>query len=518
MRTPIRRALRSLAAVTGAVAITVAIAAPSTAAAPEESDLVGPAQPLLIESVHAAGKVLEIGNDRAQTTGPVDARFTAAAAIFARATTPEALTAQTVLAYPVTGTADTYVFANHDGEVLVRRANDDPLFRYLALSEVSIAEAAVDPAAQWKAVDAGGGAVHLHNGLRDGSGRTAALDMYNWATADGSEIQTYDAGTAAVQKWILRSLTPTVATVPGRTDLGVAPSLPSAITATYSWGLKRRLSPIAWQAPDASAWAAEGTVRVEGTAAGYFGEDVAVAAEYVVGNLGEAVDVPVTGHVGITVKQLKMLAPATVERRVAGSALTVTSPVAWDWSAVTDASTAEPGTIVVPATEATGFAARLVVTVVAAAEVNVLRAGGVHAAYTFKDGTAFALADGVRTVTGFADWRSGGATNRVNPNSVSFFFDAPRQVTGAGVYDIGGTRNIGSVAVQYRTLTSGWRDLPVEGTAWPYANTSADLSLEVDSAPVLATGVRVIIRSKSTATWMSLSEVEVFGPAAADVR
>ena len=72
--------------------------------------------------------------------------------------------------------------------------------------------------------------------------------------------------------------------------------------------------------------------------------------------------------------------------------------------------------------------------------------------------------------------------------------------------------------MQYRTLTSGWRDLPVEGTAWPYANTSADLSLEVDSAPVLATGVRVIIRSKSTATWMSLSEVEVFGPAAADVR
>ena len=55
MRTPIRRALRALAAATGAVAITVAIAAPSIAAAPEESDLVSPAQPLLIESVHAAG-------------------------------------------------------------------------------------------------------------------------------------------------------------------------------------------------------------------------------------------------------------------------------------------------------------------------------------------------------------------------------------------------------------------------------------------------------------------------------
>jgi len=118
----------------------------------------------------------------------------------------------------------------------------------------------------------------------------------------------------------------------------------------------------------------------------------------------------------------------------------------------------------------------------------------------------------VRTVPGFADWRSGGAANRVNPNTVSFYFDAPRQVTGAAVYDIGGTKNIGSVTVQYRTLTGGWRDLPAESTTWPATNPTADLSLVVDGDTVLATGVRVAIGNKSTATWMSLSEVEVYGP------
>ncbi|MDR7184807.1 hypothetical protein J2X85_001841 [Microbacterium trichothecenolyticum] len=513
MRPHPRRTLRHITAIGGAVALTLAIAAPSVASAPAEATAtLGAPVPYLIENVHAAGKVLEIGADDAQSTGPSDAPWLAAAAIFSKEADAASLRAQAVLAYPVTGAADTYVFANDDGDVLARKANDDPWARYVEISDLTVAEAATDPGAQWRAVDAGGGAVYLHNVRPYTNGATAALDMYNWATADGAEIQTYDAGSAAVQKWYLRSLDATVAPHTGRTDLGVAPTLPSSLVASYSWGLSHTLTAIAWTDPGAGAWQAEGTVRVSGTATGYFGEAVPVAAVYLVGSLGAARDVPVSAHVGMTVAQLRMLAPSKVERTVSGSDVTVTAPVAWDWSAVTDASMAEEGTFTVPATAATGFAAQLVVTVVAVEEVNVLREAGVHYTYTHKDDTRFALSDGVRNAVGFADWRSGGAANRVNPNTVSFYFDAPRQVTGAAVYDIGGTKNIGSVTVQYRTLTGGWRDLPAESTTWPATNPTADLSLVVDGDTVLATGVRVAIGNKSTATWMSLSEVEVYGP------
>ncbi|MFB7894080.1 hypothetical protein ACFC1I_17905 [Microbacterium sp. NPDC056044] len=510
-----RRTLRHLSAIGGAVALTLALAAPSVASAPAEATAtLGEPVPYLVENVHAAGKVLEIGADDAQSTGPSDAPWPAAAAIFSKATDAASLRAQAVLAYPVTGAANTYVFANADGEVLARKANDDAFARYLEISDLTVAEAAADPGAQWRAVDAGGGAVYLHNVRAYTSGATAALDMYNWATADGAEIQTYDAGSATVQKWYLRSLDATVAPVTGRTDRGVAPALPSSLDASYSWGLSHALTPIAWTDPGAGAWRSEGTVRVTGTATGYFGEAVPVVAEYLVGSLGAARDVPVSAHVGMTVAQLRMLAPSKVERTVSGSDVTVTAPVTWDWSAVSDASMAAEGTFTVPATQATGFAAQLVVTVVAVAEVNVLREPGVHYTFTHKDDTGFALTDGVRTAPGFADWRSGGAANRVNPNTVSFYFDAPRQITGAAVYDIGGTKNIGSVTVQYRTLTGGWRDLPAAGTTWPAANASPDLSLVVDSSTVLSTGVRVVIAHKSADTWMSLSEVEVYGPGA----
>ncbi|MBB2975403.1 hypothetical protein FHX49_000969 [Microbacterium endophyticum] len=512
MRHNIRRKIRNILAATGIVALALAVAAPASAEA--ESELVGAPEHYVIENVHASGKVLEIGNDGAQATGP-DAAWTAAAAIFARAETAADITAQAVVAYPVTGADRTYVFTNDAGEVLIRRANDDEYYRYLDLSSMTVDEAAADPYAQWKAVDAGNGAVYLQNVQRDKNGMTAALDMYNWKTDNGSEIQTYDAGTAAVQKWVMRSLTPVVDTFTARTESGVAPTLPTSATARYSWGLNQTLAPIEWQAIDETVWDADGTVVVNGTATGYFGEAVPVTAEYLVGSVGDARDTVLSSYVGVTLKELRMAAPKTVERTISGSDVTVTSPVAWDWSAVPTDATAREGTFTVPATGGTGFTANLVVTITAAEQVNILRTGGVHVAYTFKDGTTFALTDGVRNVTGFADWRSGGAANRVNPNSVSFYFDQPRQVTGAAVFDIAGKQNIGSVTVQYRDLIGGWVDLPASTTEWPYANTASDLSMTVDSEPVLASGMRVVFSNKTSDTWMTLSEIEVYGPAAA---
>lgn len=208
-----------------------------------------------------------------------------------------------------------------------------------------------------------------------------------------------------------------------------------------------------------------------------------------------------------------MHAPTHVERTVSGSTTTVRAKVTWDWASVAADATASAGTIEVPATAATGFDARLVITIAPAESVNILRGAGIHYDYTHMNGTNFRLTDGNRTVTGFDDWRSGGAANRVNPNTVSFYFDQPRQLTGAGVFDLNGLKNVGGVTVQYRDLIGGWIDMPTDAVAWPYVNATPDLSLEFESTPVLATGLRVIITNKASSNWMSLSEIEAYGPA-----
>ncbi|GAA4781227.1 RICIN domain-containing protein [Microbacterium gilvum] len=512
MRTRTRRALHAALAATVVALATLAATAPSTAEAtapPDpQTDLLGAGQAILIESVHAVGKVVELGAADAQPTTPDDAP--AAAAVFTRATTPEALREQAIAAYPVAGADETFVLAAADGRVLVRRDNADPSWRYLELIDVPLADAAVDSSAQWRFVDAGDGTTAIQNVRLDASGGTAALDMYNWSTADGSEVQTYTASGAAVQRWRVQTLVPVVAETTGTVAIGTPPALPAKLTAVYDWGLRHALTGIAWTQPEPDVWHAEGTVVVEGTATGWFGETVPLTARYVVGALADGIEVPLAGYAGMTVQELRMSAPRTVDRAVSGSDAVVTADVAWDWSAVDDAALAAAGTVRIPAADATGFSATLVVTLTEPAQENILRGEGVHHVETYNSGT-FALTDGDRDRTGFSDWRSGGAGNRVNPNSVSFYLDAPRRVTGAAVYDIGGTKNIGQVTVQYRDLIGGWIDLPVEGD-WPSTATGGDLALEVTSAPVTATAIRVVFSNASTASWMTLSEIEVYGP------
>ncbi|MEV8273560.1 Ig-like domain-containing protein [Microbacterium sp. NPDC077184] len=508
-----RRVLRTSAAVAGVIALTLVAVVPSAADTPEATELLGDPRQILIENVHAADKVLEIGNDAAQTTGP-DGAWVAAAAIFALGDAPDELAAQTVTAYPVTAAENTFVLADADGDVLVRRDNADAEWRYLALSDLPLADAAANAYAQWTFADAGDGRVNILNVAPGANGQSAALDMYDWKTEDGSQIQTWDLGPNTVQQWIVHEIAASLAPVAARVEPGIAPQLPTTVIARYDWGLDHPLD-VAWAMPAAEVWQSEGTIVVEGSGTGFFGEEVEVRAEVLVGAVGDAVDAAVSAHAGITVTELRMRAPRTVERAVSGSEITVTAPVTWDWSTVSDADLALPGEVIVPAVDGTGFAANLVVSVIATAQVNILREGGVNWTYTHKDGTAFALTDGVRDRSGFADWRSGGAANRVDPNTVSFYLDRPRQVTGAGVWDLNGTSNVGEVTVQYRDLIGGWVDLPVREHEWPYENTTAALEMTVESEPVLATGIRVVVGNKSDDTWMSLSEVEVYGPALA---
>ncbi len=97
-----RRVTRSVAAACAALALGCALLVPAVATAEDGNQLVGPAETLLIENVHAAGKVLVIGSEQAQLTNPDDTP--AAAAIFEIGDTASAITAQEVLAYPVRGT------------------------------------------------------------------------------------------------------------------------------------------------------------------------------------------------------------------------------------------------------------------------------------------------------------------------------------------------------------------------------------------------------------------------------
>ncbi|MDY0830140.1 Ig-like domain-containing protein [Microbacterium sp. BG28] len=490
--------------------------ATTTARVAPASALVGEGQLRLIESSYAPGKVIELGNPGAQPTGPTGATYPAPAAVFTISGVAALTQKQAVVFSPVTARADTYVISTQDGRVLSRRDNAASDFRYLQLTERTIDDAATDPYAQWTAVDAGNGEVSLQNVQRDADGAVAALDLYNWKTADASEVQTYTASGAAVQKWKIHPLTATVASDTVIVQPGAAPQLPTLLRAVYGWGTRFEMTTLTWDRPDEAVWNTDGTVTVTGTGIGYFGEQVPVEARYIVGSLSDGADAQYTTFAGVLVKELQMRAPRTVVRGVSGSEATVDAPVTWDWSRVTDADFAAPGTVTVPSSAKSGFAANLVITVTPAAATNILRGAGVHHTVTHVDGSNFQLTDGVRNVSGFSDWRSGGAANRVNPNTITFYLDEPRQVTGAAVFDIAGKQNIGTVTVQYRTLTGGWANLP--GTAWPVTNPTADLSLEVTNEPVIATGVRVIITNKSANTWMTLSEIEVSGLTAGDAR
>ena len=474
---------------------------------------VGAPQRMLLESVNAPGKVVQLADSNAQVSSAPGATDRAAAAVETMKTgDSSALAAQALTFYPVTGSTNTYVIADQQGRALIRSRNSSTTFRYLQLADV--ADSAKDPYAQWEARDAGDGTVNLVNVQQDPSQRWLALDLYNQKTADGSEVQSYTlAAGSAVQRWRMHTLTATVAVPTAVTPVGTEPRLPAKLVARYGWGTSFPLTSIVWQRPDRSVWNVQGDVDVAGTTTGFFGETIAVSAHIAVGAAAAADDATLRSYAGVSVKELRMLAPKTVARHVGGSGASMTVPVSWDFSGVTDAALAQPGTVTVAAS-GTDFSARLTVTLVAPMSVNILRQSGVHPDWAVRDtSTAFALTDGNRNAVGFSDWRSGGAANRANPNRVSFALAQPRSITGVKVYDIGGKQNVGSVTVQYRTLLGGWKNLPTS-TAWPAVNTSANLSLEVTSTPVLATGIRVLISNKSSSTWMTLSEVEVYGPQA----
>ena len=126
-----RRSLRLLAAVAVSL-VGLMVAAPASAAPIDRFQASTSALPsgvgaptlLLLESVNAAGKVLQIGDTNAQVSSAPGATDRAAAAIETMRTGNAAsLKAQALRFFPVTGSANTYLIADQQDRVLVRSRN-----------------------------------------------------------------------------------------------------------------------------------------------------------------------------------------------------------------------------------------------------------------------------------------------------------------------------------------------------------------------------------------------------------
>lgn len=482
-----RRILRMTGA--GAVALALASAGLANATHSPASAVepgVGEPRLALLESAHATGKTAVIGEGDL----PVTSRAIAA--------DPAEVLAQAIAVYPVDGAADEYVLANADGDVLALASESGGL----TLRDIDPDEAAGDPLATWTLPARDGRVMVVGGG--------SALNLFGWNTADGAEIGTYAAGDFGNnESWFLHELRGEAVTVGALVAPGGAPAFPGTVPARYSWGPAVALSDIAWEAPSDDVWQRDGVVEFVGTAEGLFGEDVEIPARYTVGTIGDAVEQTMTSYAGASVAVLQQNAPRSVERAVSGSDLTVTADVRWDWSSVSSEDLAHEGEITVSAVRDLGFAATLRVRLVAPVETNQLREG-VRTGQLHVDGDADlrALVNGDRDTVAFSDWRGGGAENRVNPNWVAFYFERPRELTRAAIFEPAGADNVGAVTFQYRNMIGGWEDV----STGRVANDGARLALEVDFDPVRATGFRAVFENKSDGTWMTLSEIEAWGP------
>ena len=130
--TPTRSRLLRAAATLVAAASLLASAPPALAATetPVSASAVGAAQLVLVESVHASGKVLQIGAGDAQVSSAPGSTTPAVASISSMAQAdPQTLSAQALRLYPVVGSARTFLIADQKDRVLIRSRNGQDTFR-----------------------------------------------------------------------------------------------------------------------------------------------------------------------------------------------------------------------------------------------------------------------------------------------------------------------------------------------------------------------------------------------------
>lgn len=388
--------------------------------------------------------------------------------------------------------------------------------RYLAVSGTSTtlvpadaAAAASDPALQWIPSTTDGRTFSLLSVSAE-----RVLDVNGQGTADGTGVGTWTSNGGANQRWTLASteiqgVAPvSVATIPGE-----APALPATVELQYRGGVSRPAS-VAWDLSGAD-WSRPGTVQVRGSGTDVFGAafDGAVATVEV-GAYTATQPVSLTTYAGVSVDAVRAAAPTTVPAEVTIGGGAYDTPVAWDWSEVSDDDVAQPGSVVVSGTaQSRGGAlpARLTVIVTDAVERNI--APESRASATFTESASYAAdrtTNGATSDKGWSNWRSGAKnaedtltyaladTSQVRRVRIAFFRD-------------GGPTWAQSLRVEYRTSGGEW--IAAEPVAVPSSATGAPV-VDVPLADVAADEVRVVL-SAYPSTHMIVSEVEIYGLTAA---
>lgn len=343
-----------------------------------------------------------------------------------------------------------------------------------------------------------------------------SLDVNQASSAENTTVGVYGSNGGANQSWTLRDLAPAATqTVAVRTTVGVAPTLPASITPQYSWGAG---SPVAvtWQRPADSAYGTAGRVEVKGTATDLFGQSIPVTALVDVGGLTATDPVSVTVASGASVAGVKAAAPTTVPARVGASTSTFAVPVTWDWTPLTSASLAQPGSVTVPGT-ATADGATLPATLTVLVTAGTLRnfnpdAGIVATATSSESGYGpERTRNGVDGDKGWSNWVSG---TKAAQSTLTYTFPATRQVQQATVQFLrdGGTSWAQTYQLQYQGAEGGtWTSVPGYESAVALASPADGTAPMISAtfAPVTAKAFRVVMNAYAN-THLIVSEVKLF--------
>ncbi|NQX12228.1 discoidin domain-containing protein [Microbacteriaceae bacterium VKM Ac-2855] len=398
---------------------------------------------------------------------------------------------------------DRVVLETADGRILGATSNGTDL------RSITAATAATTPATRWIVNSTDGIRFTLVN-----EALALSLDVAGQSSADNTGVGVYGSNGGTNQSWQLRDLAPLAGqTVPARTAVGVAPTLPASVTPQYAWGVGPATA-ASWQLPAASAWASAGRVEVPGTATDLYGQTITVTALVDVGGLTAADPVSITVAAGASVAGVQAAAPATVPARVGASSSTFAVPVVWNWSPLTAATLAQPGAVTITGT-ATADGATLPAQLTVLVTAGTLRnfnpdAGNTATATSAESGYgADRTRNGVFGDKGWSNWVS---TNKPTQSTLTYAFAAAHQVQQVSVqfYRDGTNSWAQTMQLQTRAADGSWVAVPGWETAQPVASPADGTAPTVTAtfAPITATGLRVVMNAYA-ATHLIVSEVQI---------
>src|SRR5215218_6300255 len=378
------------------------------------------------------------------------------------------------------------------------------------LRQVTTDAGALAPATRWIVNTTGGLRYSLVN-----EALGLALEVGGQSTAEGAGVGVYGSNGGANQSWEPRDLAPLAGqTVAARTLVGVPPVLPETIAPRYSWGAGSPVA-VAWQLPDASAWAERGRVEVAGALTDIFGQAIEVTALVDVGGLTGTDPVSITVAEGASLSGVQGAAPTVVPARVGASENTFGVPVVWDWSDVAADAFAAVGVVHVDGV-ATADGAELPAQLAVLVTEGTLRnfnpdAGNTASASSTESGyPADRTRNGNISDKGWSNWVS---SNKPAQSTLTYQFARAHQVERVAVdfYRDGTNSWAQTMQVQLRSVAGVWSPAPGWETAQPVTS-PADGSAPVvvaEFAPITATGVRVVMNAYVN-THLIVSEVEIF--------